>query len=347
MGNVMSSALYLYGVVGTTPPLPLAVEGVAGGVRVFVEGDLGVIVGAEPAGGLKGLAREQAVRLLLRHQQTLEAALSHTTVLPIRFGTVAPGEEAVRSMLTEGGALFRERLEAFLGRQQMEIVVSWDLGRVFAEIAMEADVAKARRAIEEGAEGGESARVELGRTVKAALERRRAALAEKLGEELRTIAVDMTENAIMDDRMVANFALLIDREDAASLEGVLNRLDADFGGSLNFRCIGPLPPANFATVEVAFPSAQTIDQARRTLRIDGGAGRNEIVSAYRRLARQNHPDTAASPEAGAERLSEIASAYRLLMAHARTQTARGDAGGAPAVIVDVARQEAPGPGLAL
>lgn len=342
------SAHYLYGVVKTGQPLSLTVDGVAGNVRLLTEAGLGAIVGAAPDCPLRDMNREQTLRLLVKHQETLEAAMAQTTVLPVKFGAAAPDEAAVRRMLARGAELLRSRLDEFAGRQQHEIVVSWELQSVFAEIAMEDDIAQAKQAIQAaGNDGaGKTAQLEFGRKVKAALDRRRTATSEQIREGLKAVALDIAANAIMDDRMVANFAVLMDKNDGDALERALDRLDAEFEGRLKFRCVGPLPPASFATVEVAFPSRQAIEQARRTLNIEGAADKQEIVSAFRRLARENHPDTAPTQEQGIERMGQLSGAYQLLLAHAKTQGADDD-DEAPAVIIDVVRKEAPNVGAAM
>lgn len=326
--------LYLYGVVATGKPLTFSTEGLAGSVRLIVKGDLGVIVGAAPQNGLCGLAREQAVRLLIMHQQVLEDAMAETTVLPVKFGAVAPGEAAVRRLIQRGGDLLRGSLNDFAGWRQVEIAILWELEYVFAEIAQEAEIAQARTALEAiGASQAE--RVQFGRKVEASLERRRRSLAEKLVAELNAIAGDITLYPRTDNTMVANFALLLDASGMAALNGELKRLDAEFDGRLTFRCVGPMPPASFVTVEVSFPSTQDIERAQETLNIQAGASRDEIISAYHRLARETHPDVAASQREAARdidaseprsaRMGELSDAYRLLIAHAKARYSDTDA----------------------
>jgi hypothetical protein len=344
------NAVYIYGVVRSGKSLDLSVDGVAGDVRLLEEGELGAIVGAAPDVPLRDLSREQTLRLLVKHQETLEVAMAGATVLPVKFGAAAPDEAAVRRMLAQGGTLFSERLDEFAGRHQVEIVVTWELDQVFSEIGAEPDIAQARQAIAASKTGigDEAARAELGQKVKTALERRRAAAARKIRDGLSSIALDIAVNAVMDDRMVANFAVLLGKEDGAALDGALEALDADFNGSLRFRCVGPLPPTSFATVEVDFPSRQAIEQARQTLNIGGAADKHEIVSAFRQLARESHPDLGAAQEQGAERISQLSGAYRLLMAQVKAQGLDGDGDDdAPAVIIDVVRKEAPNAGVAL
>lgn len=337
--------LYLYGVVGNGKPLTFSTDGLAGGVRLIAEGDLGVIVGAAPQNGFRGLAREQAVRLLVMHQQVLEDAMAETTVLPVKFGGIAPGEAAVRQLIKRGGDLLRGHLNDYAGCRQVEIAIFWELEQVFAEIAQEAEIVQARAALET-AGANQAERVQFGRKVEASLERRRQSLADKLAAELKAASREITQNPLTDNSMVANFTLLLDAAGMAALNGELHRLDADFDGRLQFRCVGPMPPASFATVEVSFPSRQAIECAKQTLNIQGGGSRDEIISAYHRLARETHPDSVTSRQEDARdtnvseptsaRMGELSDAYRLLMAHAKARSSDADAI-TETVIVDVVR----------
>ncbi len=332
---------YLYGVIGAGPIPAFETEGLAGGVHVIFDGDVGVVAGAMPGNGFHGLQREQAVRLLLKHQRVLEEATAQTTILPVKFGTVAPDKAAVRRMLSQGAGLLSTRLAELAGCVQMEVVVQWQLDQVFAEIAQEAGIAELRRAAETS--GGASAGVRLGQAVKSALERRRAVLSDKICAALGTIAAGIAANPLMDDRMALNAALLLNRLNAGLLDGVLKRLDTEMAGTLTFRSIGPLPPASFATVEVSFPSPSVTERACKLLELGPMAGASDIMSAFQRLERLHNPgaDGAQPPDTGA--MLELAEAYRYLMSLAAASGERGGAvdfsAGDGKVIINVVRKE--------
>lgn len=330
----MTEALYLYGIAGAGSPSLSQVQGLAGGVSVVELGALGAIVGAPPEDGFRELSRERALRLLLGHQEVLEAAMAKTTVLPVKFGTVAPHEAAVRSLLHQKQSMLAELLVEFHGRTQIEIIVLWDTGSIFTEIAGEPEILEARKAAE--ASPGEAEAVQLGHMVKAALERRRDRLQARLHEALSPLAIDTAFNAPMDDRMAANLAVLIGEAGAERLQAALEELDVEYGGQLTFRCVGPLPPANFATLQVGFPSAKEIDRAKQVLGLPDQASQSAITSAFRRLVRENHPDLAAASEDSAKRMSELTLAYKLLMSCAKSQIpAAGDRENAEALPLDL------------
>jgi len=251
------SSLYIYGVVSGDRPLTFGVPGLAGGLRIISEGSVAAIAGKAPDCDLRGLPREQAVNFLLQHQQVLEEAMAQTTVLPVKFGALAPGEDAVRRMLVQGKELLSAQIEEFTDHLQMEIAVLWRLDQVFAEIATERDIADLReKAL---ASEGEEGSVRLEQAVKAALERRRGALSDEVCDVLGTVATGMATGPRPDDQVAANVALLLNKTDMGSLEGMLNRLHAEMAGEVKFRATGPLPPASFATVEITFPPSGNID----------------------------------------------------------------------------------------
>jgi hypothetical protein len=333
----MTNALYLYGIAGTAR-LPLdPVFGLEGGVTQLEHGGLSAIVGTPPKGGLHELSREKAVRLLLSHQEVLEAAMMRATVLPVKFGTVAPSEAAVRSLLHQQRDMLAGLLAEFSGCTQMEIVVLWQPETVFAEIAAEPAIAEVRKEAQQGA--SEALAVKIGQMVKAALDRRRSAMQARLNEVLGPVVMDIAFNALMDDRMAANLAVLISKTDAGKLDGALERLDTESGGRLTFRCVGPLPPSSFATLQAIFPSAQAIARARQTLEITGPLTQKDIASAFRRLARECHPDLAAAGSQPDGRMEELTVAYRLLLACAKAQKGAGTGDGLDEpVLLEVAGQ---------
>ncbi|MBU0512807.1 MAG: J domain-containing protein [Chloroflexi bacterium] len=114
------------------------------------------------------------------------------------------------------------------------------------------------------------------------------------------------------------------------LDERLDLLDEEFEGRLHFRCVGPLSPFSFATVEVQIPAFEDVDKARRHLELGETTTASEIKRAYRRMAGQYHPDhNPDDPEAEA-RMTEITKAYQLLTAYAENvQRGRGGEGEHP------------------
>lgn len=287
------------------------------GIRMIAEGPFAAVVGPGPGRALAGRSREELARLLLAHQKIVEAAMRRMPVLPVKFGTQAPDEASVRRALEQGRGTYEEAFAKLAGCIQMEVLVLWDLESVFREIAAEEAIVRLKSEFAAASEcEADAARVTLGRLVKASLEDQRRKLALRLIPALSGVAVDKVENAIMDDRMVVNLALLISCDQAECLDRRLEELDAEHQGRLTLRCVGPLPPYSFATVELRFPLFAEVERARRILGLRERATVAELRMAYRRRVRAVHPDASGTSHHGDADMPALTEAYRILGAHA-------------------------------
>ena len=133
---------------------------------------------------------------------------------------------------------------------------------------------------------------------------------------MRSLTTDLIENSVMDDRMVANLALLLPKDASDMLDHELAELDSAFDGRLDFRCVGPLPPYSFATVEVSLPSFEAVDRARRVLSLGTHARLTEIKSAYHRRIREAHPDLASNVAVDSDCAAKLTDAYKTLINYA-------------------------------
>jgi hypothetical protein len=286
-------------------------------VHLLAGKSIGAVIGASPPIDFRALSREDAVRYLLSHQRVVEAVMRLTPALPVKFGTTLPDEAAVARLLERGAPVMAARLAEFARHVQVELIVTWNMEEVLRETAAEEDVACLKSKAETQPSAATTAmRIELGKLVKASIERRRASCRERILGALRPIATDLAENALMDDRMVANLALLLPESAGEALDQRLNELDREFGERLNFRCVGPLPPYSFATVEVSTPSFDVIDGARRALSLGDSANLADIKEAYYRLIRHHHPDRAPVQLASEGVSARLTDAYRTLTRYA-------------------------------
>lgn len=313
-------ALYLYAIA---PRSACAnIRGNLGDSVHLVQGEaFAAIVRPTAEVSFAGRDRQDLARLLLAHQQVVEGIMAQMPVLPVKFATVAPDRASVERCLASGEAEFAKTFVRLAGKTQFEILVTWGLDQVFAQIARSPEVIRLKQ---------EMARpVELGAAVKGLFDERRGEVAEGLSAALRAIATDVVDNALMDDRMVLNLALLIDAAKAGALDDCLEELDAAHDGMLNFRCVGPLPPYSFGTVEASFLDAGQLSWARGVLELGEDLDVAAVRNAYRRLARKLHPDVAgeAADQGG---MTNLHNAYQTLCAFAE---ANGP------VHVSVSRQE--------
>jgi hypothetical protein len=321
-------ATYLYAIIPAGERVIFDVAGVGDEVYTIPHRDLAAVVSASPLTNYRGLKRNEAVRYLVAHQRVVEAVMRGFSILPVKFGTVLPDEARVHRLLTQGETLFHAALEKFTGLVQKEVVALWNLQEVFQEIGQEEHIAQLKAQVA-GRPPEETVveRVAIGQMVHAALEQRRDSLRSYLIPALGKIAQDLMVNPTMDDSMVVNVALLLDKAGREALDRQLKSLDEEFEGRLDFRCVGPLPPYSFATVEVQSLSSKTVEGARRRLGLRKAATPGEIRKAYHHLAGRLHPDLNQEDPKAEARMAELTQAYELLTAYAESQALEaGDTG---------------------
>jgi len=311
--------LHVYAIVPTRKAMVFDAVGVDGRdfARTIPHGDLAAVVSAGALDDYSGLSREQIVHYLLSHQRVVESVMKKTAVLPIKFGTVLADEAHVRLLLDQGDGLFKSMLDRLEGRSQMEVVVFWNLQDVFQEIAEEEEIVKLKaESASHTPERAMADRIAVGRMVQESLARRRTELSNLIVPDLAESATEIVLNQPMDDSMVANVALLVDESARSRLAERLELLDERFEGRLNFKCVGPLPPYSFATVEAAPLTFDAVDDARRTLGLGETASLSDIKHALTRLAGEHGPAVDAEAES---RDAELTRAYKLLTGYVQAR----------------------------
>lgn len=320
--------VHLYAIIPSGEKMTFPVTGMNGDhdeVQTIPHGEIAAVVSASPVMDYQGLTREQVIHYLLTHQRVIETVMHNFPVLPVKFGTTLGRDTGIPRLLAQGEALFRRTLNQFAGQQQFEVVALWKTEEVLQEISQDEAIRHFKDELRaRGTEISLSERVALGQMVHAAMVQRRNDLRDRILAVMREVAVDTISNALLDDGMVVNLAILINQSDYGVLNERLQALDEEFAGRLNFRCVGPLPPHSFACVQVWEPTFETIDPARRLLGLDETAFPGDIKRAYRQLARQWHPDiNPDDPEAEAH-MTALTNAYNLLTLYADNQMATPD-----------------------
>ena len=163
----------------------------------------------------------------------------------------------------------------------------------------------------------------MGLMVKKALDERREQIDLKIRSALSAISRGVRVHELMDDRMIMNTAFLIERDRQAEFEQCLDRLNTETGETLHFRCIGPLPPYSFCTLEVKKLHYEDIEWARTKLELPDHATQEEIKKAYQTQAVLVHPDKHPDSPGMTFAFDEVNRAYKAL---AEYETALDQAG---------------------
>jgi len=113
--------------------------------------------------------------------------------------------------------------------------------------------------------------------------------------------------------MVLNTAFLINKTKQKEFDKKIEELNTKFNNELNFRCVGPLPPYSFYTLEIKKWQFEEIDWARRKLGLQNNfATKDEIKKAHQTMAFTFHPDKNPNTSGIEREFDEITKAYKLL-----------------------------------
>jgi len=323
---------YLYGVIGKTKntsdgdPKGLSCKELlrGGGIATVDFRRLSAVVAEAEVKDYHKLPKEETVRELVSHQQTIEKIMEHSPILPVKFGTILKDEEEVTAVLEKGYFFLRKTLRKFEDKIELDLVCFWNdqkaaqmafqeskkVKNFYKKITSEGKtprtVARQRPRLLRG-EGIED-KITLGKLVADYLASKKEKISLQVLKALKKETVESCSHALADVNMLLNRAFLVEKKRQRAFNHALNILDSKFAGLLNFRLVGPLPPYSFATLLVDSLDKKEVAKARETLKLNGQLSSKRLKQTYDKLAMRLHPDKGGNPLE-----FEIAtSAYKLL-----------------------------------
>lgn len=239
-GNV-----YVYAIVPAGTVLPADCAGVddpPAVVRVVEEGPVAAVVSASP---VKLRARR---RDLIAHQELLTRLSEDGPVIPMRFGMVAPDEEAVRRQLSGSSATHLAVLHQLDGRVEVNVKVLTAPDALGALVEQDERVRGLREAAR--VRPGHEANLRLGEAVAAALAQRAAAAGRRVLDELSSLAHAVAAGPEVRGCEL-NASFLVGRDEYAVFRASAERLAAHWREHAELRVAGPLPCYSFVAAEGA------------------------------------------------------------------------------------------------
>ncbi|WP_327342679.1 GvpL/GvpF family gas vesicle protein [Streptomyces europaeiscabiei] len=245
---------YVYGIAASShPALPEGMGGVgdpARPVRVLKEGELAAIVSEAPE-GLRPKRKD-----LLAHQNVLSEAGAGGSLLPMRFGSVAPDDASVTGVLAERAKHYLERLGALHGKVEYNVKASHDEEAVLHRVMGENPELRALTEANRQAGGGTyEDRLRLGEMVVAAVQAREADDAAELRRALEPVAAAVSAGPDSTG-WLANLSFLVDRQSAAAFLDAVEDVRKSHQ-HIEVRVNGPLPPYSFVEPGPAQPAGTT------------------------------------------------------------------------------------------
>jgi Gas vesicle synthesis protein GvpL/GvpF len=239
---------YVYGVTAADCPAPDR-SGVDGAeVRVVEDDGLCALVGTA-ANDVVEAGRAN----LMAHSDVLQDVVAARTVVPMRFGTLLPDDEAVRRELLHGRrAELTSLLRAVDDNVELSLKVYYVEDAVLSEIlSTNRSIAKLRESIRSLPDDASYfQRIKLGESVAAELARRRTADATALMARLAPLAEASDEAEELPELLVLKGSFLVPRGRVEGFRAAVDDLAGESAGRMIFKLVGPLPPYSFVHFEV-------------------------------------------------------------------------------------------------
>lgn len=245
VGTTHGDALYVYGIVPADASVAVLddVDGMGGELILLTEGPVGALV--EPVDAERPLGRR---RDLVAHSTVLNTLAAHGPVLPMRFGSVVEGEDAVRAeLLGPQREHFETLLEQVTGKVQFNLRARYVLDTVLAEVvAAEPEVAELRRRTRDLPEDATHyERIRLGELVAKAVDVRRDQDTRRLLEVLAEHAEDYSVKEVSGMDNLAEISFLVHTGEQAAFEHAAEVLAAEMDGRARLSLVGPMALYDF------------------------------------------------------------------------------------------------------
>lgn len=305
-------SLYLYGLIRQPEAVNFGAIGFEGApVRAIPCGPFAAVVGPPPTGNLTGISKEELVKRLLAHQQTLESVMKHFFVLPFKFGTLLKDESELGRILEESSPLFEWAIQRMQACVEIDVIANWDLKAILREISEEdPEIIVCKKKIEQDAGATDADRAFVGKQLARSLKQRAESWSLKILKSLEGSALACAPHELLNDEMVLNTSFLIHRDQEKDFFRVLEGTDQLFEKKLHFKCVGPLPPYSFATITVKRFDPEEVQEAAKLLGLNGSAELDHVKKVYRELSRKTHPDQ--NPNSPPENFKRLNKAYELM-----------------------------------
>ncbi len=310
----------IYGLIEGNEPRGFGAIGIDGRevYTVPIEG-ISAIVSNLPRQGFEALPKETLLRNLTVYQSVIEQVMNAHPVIPVKFGALLEGDEAVIRILKRGEDEIVKSLNEMENKIELDVVALWpDLNAVLAEIGQTEEIKALKETAAAESDGnGLELRIQAGKQVKALLDQKRESLKSVILPPLLSIAEKHCIHSLMDDGMIMNAAFLIRKENAPRLEGIVSGLDQRYEDRINFRIIGPLPPYSFHTFEIKTAEYAPLNDARKLLQLEEETTQQEIRDNYRQLTKKFHPDKFPGDRDAQKHFEKISHAYKLVNDYCR------------------------------
>lgn len=247
------SAVYVYGIVPGDVEVEKSAQGICdppASVDVVHEGDIAALVSVIPSDCALGTPED-----LQAHAKLLDGTARVAPVLPLRFGAVMTDQDAVaEELLRDHHDEFSQALKALEGRAEYIVKGRYDEQAFLTHLLSENDEARqlADDIRDKSEDASRNSRIALGELIANAIEAGRNTNTKAVIDEVEGIASQVNPREATHEWDAVQVAVLCEVERQAELEEVVNRMNANAGGLIQVRLLGPVAAYDFVvTAEAA------------------------------------------------------------------------------------------------
>lgn len=280
-----------------------------GGVKLSIIscGEIAAVASPLPPTESLKLSKEASKEYLRVYQSINNSIFNQSTIVPVKFGTIARSENEIEELLKETCLQVRAALARLHGKAEFVVLACWDLPKLFQEIReeMEAEHSEFRRADLE---------LQFGKVFET-METKKKAMTENIHRALYPLASDFADGRLPSQDILFHRSYLLQRDRERILDDAMAVIGRSFPEYVALKYVGPIPPYSFTNLKVTRSNFRLLNDARKTLGVPVTASFKEIKAAYKKLSLQHHPDKNPCDPAAQERFRKVADAYQLLKAY--------------------------------
>jgi len=319
----MKKGLYIYCIIDTPEQKNFKFMGIHGTeISIITFKDISAVVNKIPMHNFDRFNREELNSYITAHQKVNEEVMKYCDVVPMAFGMMAPDTPSVLYILEQAYFQFKIALQKIRGKTEFVMQARWDQEGLLKDLAKTSEeIQKLRQQLscKPGDMLEESIKWELGKIIQKEAEIRKKKYIKEIYALLKNISLDVTENKLIENDMLANFSLLIEKAGEPELDKKMQDLGRKYEGKLRFKYIGPMPPYSFVNINLSLGNFELINKARELLGLGEQASFEEIKKAYYALAHQYHPDKSqANQKKAQEQMKKIIQARSILESYCQS-----------------------------
>jgi len=247
-----SEGKYIYCIVGTKQERnfgPIGIGGRGDDVLTIGYNDLSMVVSSHPL--TKFVVNRDN---MLVHERVIEEVMKEFDgVLPVRFGTIASNADEIRNLLDRRYREFKSELLDADHKVELGVKGLWkNMDVIFKEVVDENKVIKRTKEDIQNDKNKKNiqAKMEVGKMVEKALEKKKEKEAERIVDVLRRTAFDYKLNKTIGDEMFMNAAFLVDKGREKEFDNIMDDSSRKYMDRTKFMYVGPMPVFNFANIVI-------------------------------------------------------------------------------------------------